>query len=337
MQKLTTRLSPRDQALFDRLSEVEAKAFFDYLFSVPKKPDGTPKLRSRVIGLYDPFCDRRLHPLGILWQAAPYSFCNHQCVYCYGRSYLHQFGGGARAKNGFRRSFDRCLVVMKELGLPPRHLSMANSTDVLQSQLERSHRHTLYMLGRLREYHDLFPSFGILTKNPGILLEDPGYVTAILDLNAELQVSIAFFRDSAGKLMEPGAAPVSERRRAVEKLVRLGVPVALRIDPLFPRRVTGCREYQDLNEDLVLLTQWAGKVGVSYVISSPLKLVYRRNVVREFNQSLIKAFPEVRRNYRRMPRELQRKLMGDLQGLCDKAELPLQHCFTNILHRNSFA
>ena len=85
------RLSTKDLALFEGLSESESQRFFSYLFSIPKKAGNKPNLRSQAIGLYDPFWDRHRYPLGILWQSAPYSFCNHGCVYCYGRSYLHQF------------------------------------------------------------------------------------------------------------------------------------------------------------------------------------------------------------------------------------------------------
>jgi len=331
---LRERLSETDHALFQGLDDSESERFAAYLFSVPKKPDGVPGLRSQAIGLYDPFCDRRVYPLGILWQSAPYSFCNHGCAYCYGRSYLHQFGGGATVKKGFRRAFDRSLEAMKTLNLPPRHLSMANSTDVLQEKLEREHRHTLYMLQRLRGYRDPFSSFCILTKNPGILLDNPAYVEAVKDLHLEVQVSIAFWRDSVGKRLEPGAPLVSERRRAVERLVSEGVPVALRIDPLFPRGVAGCSEYQSLEEDLGPLVSWAAQTGIRYVITSPLKLVFRRNTVSWFNESVIKAFPVARGGYRRMPDPLQQRLLTDAKTLCQQHGLRLEHCFANILRRN---
>ncbi|MFP4088112.1 MAG: hypothetical protein ACLFUL_15110 [Desulfobacteraceae bacterium] len=223
---------------------------------------------------------------------------------------------------------------MKRLNLPPRHLSMANSTDVLQEKLEKTHRHTLYMLERLREYPDLFSSICILTKNPGILLEDSAYIRALQELHVEVQVSIGFWRDEVAKRLEPGAPAVSQRRRAVEKLIENGIPVALRMDPLFPRNIEGCTEYQSLEEDLQPLVFWAAQTGISYVISSPLKLVYRRNTVSWFNRSIIEGFSEVRRNYRRMAQDLQKKLFSDAQDLCRHHGLSLEPCFDNILKRN---
>ena len=335
LPELMNRISYRDAALFQGLTESEAERFCSYFFSRPKKPDGLPSLRSQAIGLYDPFCDRRRYSLGILWQSAPYSFCDHGCVYCYGRSCLRRFKGGATVKRGFRRAFDRSLFVMQSLNLSPRHLSMANSSDVLQEKMEKEYRHTLYMLVRLRENREIFSSICILTKNPGILLDDPAYVGSLKVLNVEVQVSMAFWDDDMGKLLEPGAPTVSARRMAVEELAKKGVRVALRIDPLFPRGVEGCKKYQSLDKDIEPLVFWAACKGISYVISSPLKLGYRRNAVSWFNHSVMNAFPRVRRSYRRMPEPLQRRLMVDVKNLCRKYSLPLENCFANILKRNT--
>jgi DNA repair photolyase len=212
---------------------------------------------------------------------------------------------------------------------------MANSTDVLQEKLERANRHSLYMLQSLRNYRDLFSSVCILTKNPGMLLDDPAYVEAVRNLRLEVQVSIAYWRDEVGKRLEPGAPLVSERRRAVERLVNEGVTVALRMDPLFPRGIQGCTEYQSLEQDLEPLVTWAAQRGVRYIITSPLKLVFRRNTVSWFNASVIKAFPEVRGGYRRMPEPLQKRLLADAKTLCQEHDLRLEHCFANILKRNA--
>lgn len=328
------RLSARDRALFDGIPEDEARRLVAYMFSVPRDPDGTPRLRSQVIGLYDPFCDRRIHPLGVLWQGAPYSFCDLRCQYCYGRSYLSRFREGGKEKDDFRRALSRCLDKMDRLSLPPRHLSMANSTDLLQPRLERRLRHARFMLEQVVEYRHLFSSTCVLTKCPDVLLDDHRYVDALAALDTEVQVSVAFFRDEAAQRMEPGAPPVSERRRAVEQLASRGVRVALRIDPLFPRARDGVAEHQSWSQDLEPLVQWAAGAGVSYVITSPLKLVFRRNVVKKLNQSMLPAFPCVRGSYRRMEPREQADLLGDLRRLCAEVGLEMEFCFNNILKRN---
>jgi|GEM_PF-2101795 len=331
-----TILDAQEQSLFAGLDAESARRFFAYLFAQPSKPGQRPQLRSLAIGLYDPWCDRRSYPLGILWQSAPYSFCSHMCRYCYGRSYLRgKFKDGGRVKDGFRRKFDACLRRMNDLGLPPRHLSMANSTDILQAHLEREHRHVLFMLERLAGCRDMFSSFGILTKNPGVLLDDERYAALLRELGVEVQVSIAFFRDDAARHVEPGAPAVSDRMRAIEKLVTKGVRVAIRVDPLFPRNVPACPVLQGRDEDLIPLVRWAKQAGAAYIIGKPLKLPVMGAVDRELHRQLAPAFADKRGSYWRMPAEEQERLLRDMRDICAAEGLPFEHCFLNILKRNS--
>jgi DNA repair photolyase len=329
-------LAPRDRALFDGLSPTEATAVYTYLFTHPAA-GGLPRLRSRAIGLYDPFCDRRRHPMGVLWQASPYACCSHACAYCYARSYLTRFGGGGTLKRGFPAAFVRCLDELQRLGVPPRHLSMANSSDVLQRRLEREHRTTLVMLEEVARRPGLFGSVGVLTKDPGVLLDDDRYVAALRPTRAEVQISLAFFRDEPAACIEPGAPPPSERRAVAERLAALGVRVVLRLDPLFPRGVPGCTEFQSQHEDLLPLLEWAGRIGVEYVITSAMKLPYRRNTVPEFHKAVLPAFPIVRGNCRRMASDLEQCLIEEVRNLGASVGLPADHCFANILRRAAAA
>lgn len=328
-----SRLAPRDQALFDGLQDDEARAVFAYLFSQPREVGAAPRIRSRAIGLYDPFCDRRLHKLGLLWQAGPYSCCDHRCAYCYAGSYLANFPHGGTAKRGFAAAFSRCLGDLQRLNVPPRHLSMANSTDVLQARLEREHRATLFMLECLARYPGLFASVGVLTKHPAVLLDDERYTAALLALGGEVQVSIAFFRDEPAARIEPGAPLPSMRRKAVEQLTARGVRVVLRLDPLFPRGIIGVPDLQSWDEDVRPLVDWAARVPVACVITSAMKLPFRRNLADGFHRSVLPAFPIVRGSYRRMPADRERALVSDLRELGVAAGLSVEQCFANILRR----
>lgn len=77
--------------------------------------------------------------------------------------------------------------------------------------------------------------------------------------------------------------------------------------------------------------------GRSYLhrFLSPLKLVFTRNVVQAFNASVMPAFLERHGGYRRMTRELQDSLMADMRRLCGEAGVGFEHCFHNILKRES--
>jgi DNA repair photolyase len=326
-------LSPHDRALFAGLSTVEAEAVFQYLFARPRDTGAAPRMRSRAIGLYDPFCDRRVHPLGLMWQAAPYSCCDHHCAYCYARSYLAHFVHGGNLKRGFAPAFLHCLDTLQVLGVPPRHLSMANSSDVLQARLEREHRATLFMLEQIARRPGLFSSVGVLTKNPGILLDDDRYLAALVALNGEVQTSITFFRDAPAATLEPGAPPPSERRSAVERLAARGVRVVLRLDPLFPRGVNSGPDLQSRDGDLVPLLEWAARVPVAHVITSAMKLPYRRNTEPGFHEQVLPAFPIVRGHYRRMAPEREAELLADVRSIGTSVGLIVEHCFANILRR----
>jgi len=326
-------LTERDRALFAGMQDDEAQAVFAYLFSQPRQAGGAPRLRSRAIGLYDPFCDRRHHNLGLLWQAGPYSCCDHRCAYCYARSYLANFAHGGATKRGFGAAFSRCLEDLQRLKVPPRHLSMANSTDVLQARLEREHRAALFMFECIACYPGLFASVGVLTKHPEVLLDDERYTAALLSLGAEVQVSIAFFRDEAAARVEPGAPPPSLRRLAVERLAARGLRVVLRLDPLFPRGVPGVPDLQSWDDDVRPLVEWATRVPVAYVITSPIKLPFRRNLMEGFHRAMLPAFPVVRGSYRRMAPDVERAVVADLHLLGEAAGLSVEHCFANILRR----
>jgi len=333
-REFVDRLTPRDRALFEGLSPAEALAVFGYLF-----PQGTGarlplRMRSRAIALYDPLCDRRRYGLGLLWQASPYTCCDHGCAYCYGRSYLLRFGGGGRPKPGFLRAFSRDLEDMHRLGVPRRHLSMANSSDVLQARLEREHRLARALFEELVSNRALFGSFGILTKNPGVLFDDERYVAALLALDAEVQVSICFFGDETAARLERGAPPPSERRAASERLAAAGVRVVLRLDPLFPRGVDGCPDVQTIDGDLRPLLQWAATLPVEYVITSPMKLPIRRNRVEDFHRSLVGAFPIVRGFYRRMEPDARDRLVADVRAIGSALGLRVEHCLASILKRH---
>jgi len=329
-------LTLRDRALFAGLADAEAMAVFAYLF-VPPRDGASSRMRSRAIGLYDPFCDRRRHPLGVLWQAGPYSCCDHRCAYCYARSYLAHFSGGGSVKRGFPAAFTRCLDDLARLRVPPRHLSMANSSDVLQERLEREHRTTRFMLEQVAQRPGLFTSVGLLTKHPGVLLDDDRYTEALGATRAEVQVSLAFFRDEPAARVEPGAPSPSARRVAAEHLAARGVRVVLRLDPLFPRGVPGCPDFQSRDEDLVPLLEWAARLGVPYVITSAMKLPYRRNTARDFHEAVLPAFPVVRGHYRRMTPEVERALIAEVRELGACVGLAVEHCFANILRRASAA
>ncbi len=189
------------------------------------------------------------------------------------------------------------------------------------------------MLEELARRPGLFASVGVLTKDPGVLLDDDRYAAALMAVGAEVQVSLAFYRDEPASRLEPGAPPPSHRRVAVDRLAALGLRVVLRLDPLFPRGVPGCPELQSREEDLMPLLEWGARTGVEYVITSAMKLPYRRNTVLDFHRAMLPAFPAARGNYRRMTPATERRLLADVRESGAAVGLRVEHCFANILRR----
>jgi DNA repair photolyase len=96
---------------------------------------------------------------------------------------------------------------------------------------------------------------------------------------------MAFWRDEARAAYDPHAPSISERKEGVVALREAGIPVVLRIDPLFPRsplpiqrsslRDFGLEEAQTL-DDLENLVAFAREVGLRHVVYSAAKIVQPR-------------------------------------------------------------
>jgi len=144
----------------------------------------------------------------------------------------------------------------------------------------------------------------IRTKNP-LLAVKLGYLDLFRELSAlpaahpkqadfaargcpafQIQVSLAFFRDEARAVFEPGAPSAAERIEGLYALAEAGIATVLRIDPLFPRsplpltprkamKDFGLPEAQTL-DDLEHLVDLARSAGASHVVYSPVKIVQPR-------------------------------------------------------------
>jgi hypothetical protein len=113
------------------------------------------------------------------------------------------------------------------------------------------------VLERLVEHRNRFTTVTLLTKNPAVLMDDR-YVQVLHRLNKlspdhsrrtlfdakgypplRVECSLAFFNDEHRRLLDPAAPSVESRMKALQFLRKEGLPVFLRIDPLFPRNPLG--------------------------------------------------------------------------------------------------
>ena len=99
-----------------------------------------------------------------------------------------------------------------------------------------------------------------------------------------LQASLAFWREEAAAAYDPCAPLIQDRIAGLRALHAAGIPLVLRIDPLFPRSPLangqtlqdfGLPEAQAL-DDLEQLVALATELNVRHVVYSPTKIVQPR-------------------------------------------------------------
>ena len=141
---------------------------------------------------------------------------------------------------------------LERFDVPPAPIHLSNSTDPFQPMEARA-GHTRLALEQILAHRQRFTSVVILTKNPklavelgcvdlfrqlGLLGQDHPNYSGFARTGAPallVEVSIAFWRESPRQAYDPGAPGIGERMEGIRLLRRAGIPVALRIDPLFPR------------------------------------------------------------------------------------------------------
>ena len=226
--------------------------------------------------------------------------CPHKCGYCYASLYQR---GEPRLKADFPGLIDEDIRHLEQYDVPPAPIHLSNSTDPFQ-ELERHCGHTRYALEQVLAHRRRFTMVTILTKNP-LLAAKQGYLDLFRALSVlpadhpcygefsarslpafQVQVSMAFWREPPRAAYDPCAPTIAERVEGICALRDAGIPVILRIDPLFPRSPLplipsktmaefGLVEAQTL-DDLRQLLEFARLRGVPHVVYSPVKIVFPR-------------------------------------------------------------
>ena len=150
----------------------------------------------------------------------PYTGCDHQCVYCYASSYIPSFSD-CRPKKDLLAALKR-----EAAKLNGETISIANSSDPYP-RAEASTGLTRRCLEILAESNC---KIQIITKSNLVVRDD--------DLLSKIPSTVAFTvttdDDDVAKLIEPYAPLPSQRLRAAQDLIKKGIPVSVRIDPIIP-------------------------------------------------------------------------------------------------------
>jgi len=150
----------------------------------------------------------------------PYTGCDHQCTYCYASSYIPDF-------KDCRPKKDLLVALKREAAkLKGETISIANSSDPYP-RVEVSAGLTRRCLEILSESNckiQIITKSNLVTRDDDLLSKTP----------ATVALTITTDDDSLARQIEPFAPSSSERMRAVQDLIRAGIPVSVRLDPIIP-------------------------------------------------------------------------------------------------------
>lgn len=307
------RVDPRFRAVWEQSSPAARKALSLYFLPHSSRQPLLQPKRPRVIKWYCPFAHQHTFSSGHRYCINVYTGCSHDCTYCYAASYEPAC---ASPKRDFGKLLQRDLEDLEQFRVPPAPVHISNSTDPFQP-LELRLGHTKFTLEGLLRYRHRFTTLTVLTKNP-LLAAQGDYLSLLRRLGdvgddhpakhlwqdrkrpaLQVEVSLAFWREEARAFWEKGAPSVAARIEGIRALRQAGVPVVLRIDPLFPRSPVGNDSIATLQDfgieeaqtmqDLERLVLLAKEIGVAHVVYSPVKIVWPRSRPMDSTMAGLKA------------------------------------------------
>ena len=359
------RIDPKYRPAWDGKSAQHQFAMSRYFLPHRSRKAALSPSRPRVVKWYCPFADQRQFPSGHRYCINIYAGCGHRCEYCYAAAYAPT---ELSAKTDFERMLRRDMADLERFDVPPAPVHLSNSTDPFQP-LETKLGHARLALEQILEHRNRFTTVTVLTKNP-LLPIRLGYVGLFKSL-AELptshhrrnefartgrpglcvEVSLAFWRDEARAAYEPSAPRIEDRIEGVRALSAAGVPVVLRIDPLFPRSPLrddppktladfGLTEAQT-PDDLAALVRLAKEVGARHVVYSTAKIVQPRGrplsatmrTMREMYRFMASPRKLVFRGgaWRLPPDVADSRIVAPFLDICRREGVPASHCKHNLV------
>jgi DNA repair photolyase len=337
------------------------RALADYFLPRKSRKAVICPTRPRVIKWYCPFAHQNAFPSGHRYCINVYTGCSHGCEYCYAASYEP---ATPATKRDFHKLLAKDIADLEAYDVPPAPVHLSNSTDPFQP-LEAIAGHTRLALDTILAHRKRFTSVVVLTKNPSFAasLGLAGLMAQLARLPAEhprvsdfvgrpafvAEVSLAFWREDARQLYDPHAPSVQDRVDGLHRLAQVGVPLAIRIDPLFPRsggasskcdyKGLGLVEPQTL-EDIEQIILLAKRLNASHVVYSPAKIVQPRmrplSPVMRAMRSVYDAVsapqrPTFRGGSWRLPPTLQAELTRPLLDICRRHGVKAKCCKQNLV------
>ncbi len=360
---IVERIHPKFRPVWDGRSREEQLALARYFLPRRSRKANLSPSRPRIIKWYCPFASQSEFPSGHRYCINVFTGCAHQCRYCYAAGYEPE---NPACKNRFRELILHDTEDLERFDVPPAPVHLSNSTDPFQP-LEASSGHTRFTLEKILSYRRRFTTITIITKNPMFPVRN-GYLDLFRELSnlpADhakagyfritgdpcfcLEVSIAFWQEDARRFYDPGAPSIEDRKTAVRAIREAGIPIVLRIDPLFPR--SPLKEHVTLRDfrlpeaqtigDLENLVGFAKEVGARHVVYSPAKITQPRG--RKMSESMLamkSAYECVASSPRlpfrggswRLPADVAKTRVTDpFLEICRRIGIPAKQCMQNLV------
>jgi DNA repair photolyase len=359
------RIDEKFRPVWEGLSPQHQAALALYFLPHSSNKDVLTPTRPRVIKWYCPFAGQKVFPSGHRYCINVYTGCVHGCVYCYAMSYSPDH---ASCKHNFTHMVEQDVEDLERFDVPPAPVHLSNSTDPFQP-LEAIHHHTQYALQQILAHRKRFTTVTILTKDP-LRVVRLGYgdlLRRLVELPPDhpqyerfrqtgqpgfcMEVSLAFLQEEAARAYDVTAPSVAQRIEGLRALAGMGIPLALRIDPLLPRSPLtddsqlsladlGLAEGQSL-DDLERLVMLAKELKVRHVVYSPMKIVKPRGRTLSPTMQKLKHAYEIMAAPRRLDwRSGSWRLPADVADtritrpfleICRRHDVPAKFCMTNLV------
>ena len=249
----------------------------------------------------------------------PYTGCDHGCTYCYASSYIPRFSQCRPKKNLIQRIRSEAAKLTGEI------ISISNSSDPYP-RLEAKMRLMRSCLETLSGHKC---KVQIITKS-SLVTRDIDLLTKITSM---VSMTITTDDEEIARLLEPYAPSVSERLKAVQKLVQKGLPTAVRIDPIIPF----------VNDRFEKLVETFAVLGVKHITSSTYKV--KQDDWRRFSATVPELAARLKplyfergeriAGYLYLPRNLRVNLMEKLRAAAERNGIAFGTCREGLSHLNT--
>ena len=177
----------------------------------------------------------------------PYTGCDHGCLYCYATSYVQNF-------REIHPKKDLLAILKREASkLCGETISIANSSDPYPraEATEGLTRRSLEILSESNCRIQVITKSNLVTRDDDLLSKVPSTVALTITTDDE----------ALAKKIEPHAPSPNQRIRAAQDLLKAGIPVSVRIDPLIP----------NINDQPHKLIATLASIGIKHVTASTYK------------------------------------------------------------------